>query len=436
MLEKGYSLHPAASIRFTTEGRHHFFGYYDKTPWNADGTRMIAVETDLLSRLPSPSDIAAVMILDIPTGKYRKLCDTRAWNFQQGCMAQWMGPDFNRRVIMNDRRSGRLQCVIIDVATGAEVTHPYPIYAVHPSGAVALSVNFDLLDRVREGYGYKGGMLVETAIASASEGVRALDLVTGEARLIVSLRDLYLLAPAALRDQGQHWVDHLAFNPSGSRFVFYHRFLLRDGRMYSRLYTAKTDGSGLFMLLDSGMASHSGWMNDSDLCVWSRSVGLAASMFRMTWLRRLVVPVYHMAARTAHARQRLTGDGYRRLRDETSQSEPIGAGVLTEDGHCSFSSDSRWMLTDTYAGADLRRRLILFHLRTGTAVEVGSFYALPDPRSGTTAEFATSNVRCDLHPRFNRDGRQICIDSVHTGTRQMTVIDVSSIVDARNEAAA
>ena len=37
-------------------------------------------------------------------------------------------------------------------------------------------------------------------------------------------------------------------------------------------------------------------------------------------------------------------------------------------------------------------------------------------------------IRCDLHPRWSRDGRQVCFDSVHEGTRQIYVMDVSEIV--------
>jgi hypothetical protein len=37
-------------------------------------------------------------------------------------------------------------------------------------------------------------------------------------------------------------------------------------------------------------------------------------------------------------------------------------------------------------------------------------------------------IRCDLHPRWGRDGRAVCIDSAHEGARQMYVLDVSGLV--------
>jgi len=39
-------------------------------------------------------------------------------------------------------------------------------------------------------------------------------------------------------------------------------------------------------------------------------------------------------------------------------------------------------------------------------------------------ENITSDWRCDLHPRWSRNGRQVSFDSVHEGNRQIYIADV------------
>jgi hypothetical protein len=40
----------------------------------------------------------------------------------------------------------------------------------------------------------------------------------------------------------------------------------------------------------------------------------------------------------------------------------------------------------------------------------------------------SKECRCDLHPRFSRDGRTVVIDAPHAGGRQLHLLDVSAIV--------
>ena len=51
----------------------------------------------------------------------------------------------------------------------------------------------------------------------------------------------------------------------------------------------------------------------------------------------------------------------------------------------------------------------------GLRADLGAFHAPP--------EF-DGPLRVDLHPRWNRDGTALCIDSVHEGTRQMYTVDL------------
>lgn len=67
----------------------------------------------------------------------------------------------------------------------------------------------------------------------------------------------------------------------------------------------------------------------------------------------------------------------------------------------------------------MNRRLILYNVQERRRVDIGRFFA-PKELDG--------EIRCDLHPRWSRDEKWVCIDSVHEGSRQVYVVDVSPIV--------
>ncbi len=106
--------------------------------------------------------------------------------------------------------------------------------------------------------------------------------------------------------------------------------------------------------------------------------------------------------------------------DTTGRARVIGPGILTENGHMTYSRDRRWILSDTDPDANTNERILfLFDTQTDTRHDLGSFYTPPD--------LGTHN-RCDLHPRWSHDNTQVCIDTVHEGTRQMYLLDVTDIV--------
>lgn len=381
-------------IRAITRGpESHWFGYYDKPQFDPTGRYVLGAEVDFDDRSPSPDDVIRLGMVDLERDDtWIEFAETRAWSWQQGCMLQWL-PGSDSKVIYNDRRGDSLVSVILDVFTGESRTLPKPIYAVSPKGDVAVGLNFARVDSTRPGYGYKGAIDPGAdKLHPADDGIYAIDLHTGESRLVVSL-DQIASVPGEGPMRGKHWFNHLLFNPDGTRFVFLHRWYRQapmKGRWRTRMFTAQPNGEGLHCVADHGMVSHFIWRSPQQILAWSNEPE--------------------------------TGARFHLYRDTTDHVEVIGEAILKRDGHCSYSPDGKWVLTDTYPDGDRMQTLMLFRPADSKLVVLGKFYLSPEHKG---------EYRCDLHPRWSRDGKYVCIDSMHIGDkRQMYILDVSGIVDS------
>ncbi|RKY66699.1 MAG: hypothetical protein DRQ08_02180 [Candidatus Latescibacterota bacterium] len=384
-----FALNPPFRMRPVTLGpKHHFFGYYDKSPWDSTGRYMLGMEVGFVDRPPTPEDEVVIGLIDLEEGaRWNPVAKTRAWCWQQGCMLQWM-PSAPEEIIYNDREGGRFVSRVLDVRTGRSRTLPLPIYALSPDGSYALTLNFSRVARTRPGYGYVGVPdPYEGEPAPEGDGIWWMDLRTGEHKLIISLAEVASLGHDPTMDDTEHWFNHIQVNTDGTRFLFLHRWKRPDGGWWTRMFTARPDGSELYCVADHGMVSHFDWRDQSHILAW--------------------------------ATQRDVGDRFFLFEDLTGRREVVGEGVLTENGHCSYSPDRRWILTDTYPDHDSMRHLLLFRLEDGKLLEVGKFFSPPELRG---------EIRCDLHPRWSRDGREVCIDSAHEGHRQMYVVEVGEAV--------
>ena len=369
--------------------QHHFFGYYDKTPWDATGRYLLGIQTTFIDRPPKPGEAAVLGRIDTQSGNlWIPFAQTRAWNWQQGSMLHWLGTAPDRALIHNDLRGGRLVAVARDLFTGREREYPLPVYNVSRDGAQAVSLNFARVARTRPGYGYLGAAdPTERDLCPDDDGIYWMDLADGENRLIVSLAQIAAVQPDETMDGAEHWFNHLLFNPSGSRFIFLHRWKSPDGKTWrTRLFTAKSDGSEIRCLNPHGMTSHFDWRGDRHVLAWAHEPSVGNRFF-------------------------LYEDG-------SGARETVGEGVLTADGHCSYSPDGSWILNDAYPDKDGYRTLMLFDPAANRRVDIGRFFA-PKNLQG--------EIRCDLHPRWSRDGAKVCIDSAHEGARQMYVLDVSDL---------
>lgn len=91
---------------------------------------------------------------------------------------------------------------------------------------------------------------------------------------------------------------------------------------------------------------------------------------------------------------------------------------ITTDGHPSYSPDNRYVVLDSYPNIS-RIATIRILKETETCALNNSIVAK------VFAPFKYDNdTRCDLHPRWKRNNKQICFDGVFEGHRGLYVINV------------
>ena len=371
------------------EPGEYFFGYYDKSPWDASGRYMLCMRaTDTWSE-PDPEGEAELLLIDTTQGySYRVIARTHTWNVQQGCMAQWLGPDFSSRVLYNDLRDGKYCSVILDVYTGEEKVLPLPVYTLSADGKTALSLDFSRLHSLRLGYGYAALPELTKGIALPNATcIWRMDVETGSVTPLLTYKDLASFQPRKemLEAGSVHKVNHLMLSPDGKRFMVLYRWFCGQ-RKYTRLITCNVDGSDMYVLSDDDMVSHCFWKNDREIIAFER--------------------------------KKEYGPGYYLMKDKTQEWQHIWP-QLSNDGHPSYCpADNSLVVFDTYPS---RARVQEVKLGRDNDVEGKDVKTI----ARVFSPFKYDNdTRCDLHPRWKQDGSAICFDGVFEGRRGLYVINL------------
>ncbi|QDS89098.1 hypothetical protein EC9_32950 [Rosistilla ulvae] len=383
-------------VRKITSGpKHHWFGYYDKLQFDSSGRYVLGMQVDFEHRSPTADDTIQIGMVDLADGdRWIELGETKAWSWQQGCMLQWL-PGSDSEIIWNDRSGDRFVSRIMDVHTKKTRTIPHPVYSVSPNGKTAVTADFRRINDVRPGYGYAG--LADPnaeVLAPDDSGIQQVDLVTGEAKTIITLASIARTGAIPKPEFGiKHYFNHLLFSPDGSRFIALHRWRYPNGSRLTRMITANVDGSDLRIVCGNGYTSHFIWRDNTHILAQSRHFD-----GNDNWANFLFEDV----------------DGGGDVRE-------VGRGVLDGGGHLSYLPGNKWILNDTYPKGKARLQTPhLFEIATGRRIDLGGFH-LPPIYKG--------EWRVDTHPRLSRDGKLVCIDTPAEGEgRQLHLIDISKVV--------
>lgn len=406
------------------ESYSHWFGYYNISPLDSSNTKLLAHRSSFDGRPVVSDDFVEIGWISLSDGSWSSLGVSRAINWQQGSMLQWLGDKRSGDVVFNDTLDDHFIARIVNVDGKKDVKISWPIYAITPDGRTSISLQFERSYWCRA-YHYESVRNPKwNCQASEEDGIFNIDLESNSIQRIIALQDVIRLDYDPIFESSKHWLEHVMINPHGNRFAFYHRF--DDGKGFrTRILTANLDGSDVFMVPGwrENDWSHFGWKNQNDFIVFganrlivgkiytslTTNYGTLGITLRSAY-RNLVSPFIHQRTHHNIAENRK----YQLYRDKQGMIGYYSKGMLINDGHPSFTSDGRFMLTDTYQDCDSYRHLLLYDTESKIVFHLGKFYS----------PFNNCCYRADLHPRFSPDQKFIVIDSAHTGKHQIVVLKI------------
>lgn len=363
------------------ERRGFFYGFHDKIPWSLDNNKLLAHKVLIDNRKIEKNDKTEIGyfcgddFLD-----FKKLAETKSWNWQQGSMLQWLGR--NDKIIYNDWDGNKNIAKIIDKNGDLITKLDYPIGAVSENGEYALSYSFARLNRGMPGYGYpfENDKLKEEKIPENS-GLKLLRLENRDVKDLFSIKDIFEIQTEESMNNAYHFFTHCLFSYNKDKFLFLHRWLNEGKRLKSRLISYDIKNDKLFIFPTNGMVSHFTWVNNDKVF--------------------------------AYANTETHGDGYYLFEDNKTDFQFINNNNYSNDGHPQYCLANGFIVTDTYPNRFRIQELSVFDLEDQQKEIIAKLKSPLDYKE---------QIRCDLHPRWDRSGKQICFDSAHLGKRSLCTL--------------
>ncbi|MCY1151262.1 MAG: hypothetical protein OWP43_02430 [Sphaerochaetaceae bacterium] len=417
-----YFLSKYVKCVFITPNKYsHWFGYYNNSPLDITGEKLLAHRINFDARAITSKDIAEIGWFNIKNGIWHKIGETNSFNWQQGAMLQWYDQESCEKVIFNDSLDNHFISRIIDINSNNEKIVNWPIYGLTKDGKESISLQFERSFWCRA-YHYESiknenmdGPIIK------EDGIFHIDMESGKIQQIINIEDIIQIDYDEIFSESKHWLEHILINPSGTRFAFYHRYSTKYG-FSTRVFTANMDGKDLYLIPGWRVNnwSHMAWKNDNLFVIFgikrlaigkvyqnlSNNTGSFGKLIKKVY-RNFLSPFV-----SSRAHNKIAESSYYQLyKDGSGLIGGYNTDELINDGHPSFTSDGNYMLTDTYGDNENYRHLLLFDIRKKKLYKLGKFYS----------PYNNCGYRSDLHPRFSMDYNHIIIDSAHSGKHQIMV---------------
>ena len=393
-----------SSLFFESSYRNDFFGYFNKSPISLNKKFIVFHSSNFKGRMPRQGEKIDIILYDTLKKKYSKLDTTVSWNWQLGSMLQWLDP--NRRIIYNTFESNKPGTTIYDIHRDVKEKHPYNMIAINNKLSCYLSINFNLLNDVREGYGYNYGQkynkefyFIEYDYQNKKVNFKLDNKFFQNNNISVK----------------NHSVEHFEYSPSGKMISFLERWDIANLQRFSRLVIIDRRNKKNIFSTNCGRVTHYIWLNDNEIIFFGSSSSFATNKFRNKkphiFNKLLKLYKYMKFDRINFIKNNLNGDGFKHLNLKSKQIIDLPINKKYGDGHPTFNQDQNKIYIDTYPDQKGMCYLYAFDFNTNKTYLIKKFYI--DIKSINTG------YRTDLHPKISFSNDLIFLDYEDTKKRKI-----------------
>lgn len=380
---------------------HYMTTFFDVDPFSPSGRFLAVTQVPFIERIPIPGDKARVCVIDLVEGGCEVVHETLGWGAQLGANVQWGSSD--DILYCNDVVEGRATGVRIERAQRKVVPLDGPVYGLSPDRRYSYAPDIEYVNAIIPGYGVADpltGKKRQTTPLSSTEGIWRTDLVTGERKLLVSLRDIVECLPDQSELAGStYYVFNVKVNPTNTKLfavLFCTGVRLRGGTPV-QLVTMNLDGSNIKLAMPDALwrvgGHHPNWTPDGEHILMN--------------LRPKGKPM-----------------AFVRFKADGTCLETVAPGHKGS-GHPSLDPSGRFLVTDSYVSEGFRNSQNDIPLR---------LIDLETNKEQALCWIHTKNLngprRIDPHPVWSSDGTRIAFNGIVDGFRQVLIADTRQITRA------
>ncbi|WP_437920238.1 hypothetical protein [Sphingobacterium sp. LRF_L2] len=356
------------------ENDSSFYGYYDKSPRKGEYIlyNVIKGKEDL-----GREHYIEIKIKNCKTGEIISIGKVNSYNLQMGARAMWLTDDI---IAYNDFVDEMYVCKWYSLKLNKVVDVFRCAMQDSYKTEYFLGVNYRRLISYAPEYGYYclPSLSNDEYRDYENDGIYIVEAKQHEVRLLHSLTEVINLDKHENFLDADHFVNHIMISPDGEHFIFIHRYY-KKGIRYDRLVLSNF--KDLKVLLSDQCQSHFCWLSTTKIFGYGQYQG-NLGFYTIDLESGKITPHLELTK------------------------------VNKGDGHPTVYKD--WIVIDSYPNLSRMQTLIAYNFKDKKIVKILEVYH----------DLQHTGVnRCDLHPRFSEDGKDIFIDTIYSGKRRLEVIN-------------